>query len=202
MHELRATIAIVRRHIDRRFALDFAMQFALVGAIGYIFAHVFAAPPIPILICGTLAAASAAEREHAASLRRVSFFAMPLFGRQLARAHAIAPVLSALSIPLGYATGCALRGAPLAPPAFGILVLTAIVGALVSLSSVFRDGVRAALYVGLAIAAAASLAIVAVVFPGHAFAADAALAAVEGFFALRAFGETLARYDPLPAAIG
>ncbi len=200
MHELRATIAIVRRHMDRRFALDFAMQFALVGAIGYIFAHTFTAPPIPILICGSLAAASAAEREHAASLRRVSFFAMPLFGRQLARAHAIAPVLSALSIPLGYAAGSALRGVPLGPQAFGVLALTAIVGALVSLSSVFRDGVRAALYVGLAIGAAASLAIVAVAFPAHALAADAALAAVEGFFALRAFGETLARYDPLPAA--
>jgi hypothetical protein len=27
---------------------------------------------------------------------------------------------------------------------------------------------------------------------------SAALAGLEGFFALRAFGETLARYDPLP----
>jgi len=27
----------------------------------------------------------------------------------------------------------------------------------------------------------------------------AALAAIDSFFAIRAFGETLARYDPLPA---
>ncbi|MBD5633352.1 MAG: hypothetical protein IAI49_02635, partial [Candidatus Eremiobacteraeota bacterium] len=58
-------------------------------------------------------------------------------------------------------------------------------------------GVRAALYVGLAIAAAASLAIATTALPLHALPAAAALALVEGFFALRAFGETLARYDPI-----
>jgi hypothetical protein len=125
------------------------MQFALVGAIGYIFAHAFAAPSIPIVLCGALAAASAAEREHAAGLRRVSFFAMPLFGRQLARAHAIAPVLSALSVPLGFVVGSAFRDAPPAPVTIAIALLATIVAVLVSLSSVFRDGARAALYVGL-----------------------------------------------------
>jgi hypothetical protein len=202
VQELRATLAIVRRHIDRRFAFDFGMQFGLVGALGYIFAHTFGAPAIPILICGALAAANAAERHHAESLRRVSFFAMPLFGRQLARAHAIAPVLASLAIPLGYIAGSALRGVPLAPSLCAVLCFAAVVAVLVSLSSVFRDGMRAALYVGLAIGAAASLALVVIVLPAHAVLAALGLATIEGFFALRAFGETLARYDPIPAVPG
>jgi hypothetical protein len=194
---MRATIAIVRRHIDRRFALDFAMQFALVAAIGWIFAYAFAAPLVCVVACGALAAASAAEREHAAGLRRVSFFAMPLYGRQLARAHAIAPVVSALSIPFGYVVGSTIRGAT--PPAITIvaLVLATIVAALVSLSSVFRDGIRAVLYVVLGLGAAATIAFPLVAFPAHALPIACAIAIVEGFLALRAFGETLARYDPV-----
>jgi hypothetical protein len=201
MNELRATIAIVRRHMDRRFAVDFAMQLAIVAAIGYAFAHVFVMP-VPVLVCGTLAAASAAERMHAASLRRVSFFAMPLFGRQLARAHAIAPVVAALSIPLGYLAGSALRGAAPGPAAFAAIVLASATAVLVSLSSVFRDGVRALLYVALAIGATCTIALPLVTLRSHALDAAAALAFVEGFFALRAFGETLARYDPLPEFAG
>jgi hypothetical protein len=34
--------------------------------------------------------------------------------------------------------------------------------------------------------------------PAHETAAGLALTVIIGFFALRAFGETLARYDPLP----
>jgi len=199
MPELRATVAIVRRHIDRHFAIDFGMQFGLVTAIGYIFAHLFSAPAIPVLICGTLAAAVAAERDHAAALRRVSFFAMPLFGRQLARAHAIAPAVGALSIPLGYAAGTQLRGAGLGPQTFAIAVLATIVAVLVSLSSVFRDGLRAALYVVLAIGAAALMALATALAPERALALSFGIAVVAGFVALRAFGETLARYDPVPA---
>ncbi len=198
MHELRATIAIVRRHIDRRFGIDFGMQFALAGAIGYIFAHLFGTLAIPIVVCGGLAAASAAERQHAAVLRRVSFFAMPLFGRQLARAHAIAPVLAACSIPLGYEAGAVLRGAPLPLQAFTVVVLATVVATLVSLSSVFRDGLRAALYVGLAVGTVALIAAAAALLPERATVIAFAIAVVVGFFALRAFGETLARYDPLP----
>ena len=198
MHELRATIAIVRRHIDRRFAIDFAMQFALVGAIGYIFARMFAAPAIPIVICGALAATNAAERHHAATLRGVSFFVMPLFGRQLARAHAIAPVLASFAIPLGYATGSAIRGVPLSPQIFAIVVFASILAVLVSLSSIFRDGIRAALYVGLGIAAVAVIAIATTLVPERSVTIAGGFAIVVGFFALRAFGETLARYDPLP----
>jgi hypothetical protein len=126
----------------------------------------------------------------------VSFFAMPLFGRQLARAHAIAPVLGALAIPLGYATGSALRGVPLGMQTTALLVVATIVAVLVALSSVFRDGLRAALYVGIAIGAVVTIALTALV-PEHGLEIALTLAVVEGFFALRAFGETLARYDPV-----
>ncbi|MBD5604593.1 MAG: hypothetical protein IAI48_05825 [Candidatus Eremiobacteraeota bacterium] len=198
MNELRATVAIVRHHMDRRFAFDFAVQFVLVGLLGYGFAIAFG-PVQPIVICGVLAATNAAERAHAATLRGVSWFAMPLFGRQLARAHAIAPVLGALAIPLGYATGTALRGVPFPLESLAATMLASSVAVLVSLSSVFRDGIRAALYVGIAIGAVATIATAFALLAPHGLAFAAALAFVEGFFALRAFGETLARYDPVPA---
>ncbi len=196
MNELRATVAIVRHHIDRKFALDFAMQFVLLGILGYVFAPTFG-NVLPVVVCGALAATNAAERAHAATLRGVSWFAMPLFGRQLARAHAIAPVLGALAIPLGYATGAALRGAPFPSQALTGAILASSVAVLVSLSSVFRDGLRAALYVGIAIGAVVTIAFGELA--PHGLALAATLALVEGFFALRAFGETLARYDPIPA---
>lgn len=201
MNERRATIAIVRRHVDRRFVLDFVVQFALVGAIAFLFARLLHAWWTPLAIVSALAAAIAAERSHAESLRRVTFFAMPLYGRQLARAHAIAPALMALAVPLGYAAGAALRRAPLSSAMFVAAILAALVATLVSLSSVFRDGYRAGLYVVLAttLAAAVTVAPLALVAsPPRATLVAALLALVTGFFALRAFGETLARYDPVP----
>jgi len=192
----RATLAIVRRHIDRRFALDWTMQFFIVGAISYALAAMFPLAILPAV--ATLAAVTAAERSTAKSLRRLTFFTAPLYGRQLARAHAVAPALGALSIPLGYACGTALRGHPIAPEALATAILVALVATLVSLSSVFRDGARATLYVALAIAAGFTLIVPLWVHAPYAFGAAVTLAIVEGFLALRAFGETLARYDPLP----
>lgn len=197
MSEARATLAIVRRHIDRRFALDWAVAFVLVGAIAYPFGRVFG-PAGAICIVGALCAAFAAERSHAQSLRRLTFFAVPLYGRQLARAHAVAPALAALAIPFGYAAGTALRGLPLSTTTFLDCVLAALVATLVALSSTFRDGIRAALYVLLGFAGAVSLTLPYTLGLAHATALVLFLAFVEGFFALRAFGETLARYDPLP----
>jgi hypothetical protein len=201
VNERRATIAIVRRHVDRRFALDFVVQFALVGVIAFLFARLLYAWWTPLAIVSALAAAIAAERSHAESLRRVTFFAMPLYGRQLARAHAIAPALMALAVPLGYASGAALRREPLAASMFEATILAALVATLVSLSSVFRDGYRAGLYVVLATALAAAVTVAPLAFigsPPRATLVAALLAFVAGFFALRAFGETLARYDPVP----
>jgi len=200
VNELRATIAIVRRHLDRRFAWDFVAHVALVGGIAFLFGRLLTAWWTPLAVVSALCAALAGERSLARSLRRLTFFAMPLYGRQLARAHAIAPSLMALSVPLGYAGGAALRHAPLSPGMVLSTVLAALVATLVSLSSVFRDGARAALYITLAAALAITVTVAPFEFePTVARAAAFAtlLAAIAGYFALRAFGETLARYDPV-----
>ena len=200
MNEFRATVAIVRRHIDRRFAIDWAMQFGIVAAIAYAFTKTFAHPILPLLIASTLAAASTAERSHAESLRRLTFFAMPLYGRQLARAHAIAPSLLALSIPAGYALGSALRTHEFPAPLFLAMLFAALTATLVSLSSIFREGIRAWLYVALAILVGPLVTLPYVLRPAHETAIGLALTALIGFFALRGFSETLARYDPVSTA--
>lgn len=200
MNELRATVAIVRRHIDRRFAWDFVAHAVLVGAIAFFFARLLTAWWTPLAVASALGAAMAGERSLARSLRRLTFFAMPLYGRQLARAHAVAPSLMALSVPLGYAAGAAQRGAPLSPALLLATVLAALVATLVSLSSVFRDGARAALYVALAATLGAAVTVAPFALEDSVARASElaiALAAIAGFFALRAFGETLARYDPI-----
>jgi hypothetical protein len=197
VNEFRATLAIVRRHMDRRFAIDWGMQFGIVALIAYAFTRTFAHPVLPLLIASTLAAASAAEKSHAESLRRLSFFAMPLYGRQLARAHAIAPCLLALSIPAGYALGSALRTHEFPAPLFIAMICAALTATLVSLSSIFREGLRAWLYVALAIVVGPIVTLPYVLRPAHETAIGLALTVVIGFFALRGFSETLARYDPI-----
>jgi hypothetical protein len=199
MNEFRATIAIVRRHIDRRFAIDWGMEFGIVAAIAYAFTRTFAHPLFPLAIASVLAAASAAERAHAESLRRVTFFAMPLYGRQLARAHAIAPALLALAIPLGYTLGAFARTHIFPVQLFAAMLCAALVATLVALSATFRDGARAWLYVVLATFAGPLVALPYVFFGTRGLALTYALGLVVAFLALRAFGETLARYDPLPA---
>jgi hypothetical protein len=199
---LRATVAIVRRHIDRRYAIDWAMQFLLVGAISFVFGRLFGDPLEIFGVVGFAAAASVIDKQHRRLLRRLTFFSAPLFGRQLARAHAIAPACAALSVPLAYVSGAALAGRPLPAGLAVALTAAALVAATIALSSAFREGYRAALYVVLAGLAALSLALP---FEFHAprpLALCAALALAEGFLALRAFGETLARYDPLPEPAG
>lgn len=195
MNETRATLAIVRRHIDRRFACDWAIQFGIVMALAYVFAPSFgASAPAAIAV---LASTAGAESSHVRSLRRLTFFSVPLFGRQLARAHAIAPALLALSLPLGYVAGAAFRGSVPGIERVLVAILAALVATLVTLSAVFRDGRDRALYVALSLAAGLSIALPATIDPAT-FRLTIVLAVIEGFAAVRAFGETLARYDPLP----
>lgn len=196
MIERRATIAIVRRHIDRRFGVDWLMTFAFVAALAAIFAPSFGYSAIFIL--AALASVMPIENQHIASLRRLTFFSVPLFGRQLARAHAVAPTLAALALPCGYAAGAAMRGVPISPERFITAICVVTIATLVALSGTFRDGRDRALYVGLALATSISLAILDLVAGPMSPRIVGALALLVGYFALRAFGETLARYDPLP----
>ncbi len=82
------------------------------------------------------------------------------------------------------------------------VLIAALAATLVTLSARLRTGAEAALYVGLAWAAEAAVVAPLFVVPRHALPAAGTLAAVITFFALRAFGETLARYDPLPEPAG
>ena len=196
MNERRATIAIVRRHIDRRFGVDWLMAFALVAALAAIFTPSFGYAALFVL--AALASVMPIEGQHIASLKRLTFFSVPLFGRQLARAHAVAPTLAALALPCGYAAGAAIRGVPIAPERFVVAIGVVAIATLVALSATFREGRDRALYVGLALTASVSLAAVDRVAGPTALPIVVALALLVGYVALRAFGETLARYDPLP----
>ncbi len=199
MNETRATVAIVRRHLDRRFALDWLAQAAIVAVLAFIFAPGFGSSALVALgALAALAVATAVERQHVASLRRVSFFSVPLFGRQLARAHAIAPSLAALALPIGYAIGAAVRGVPIGAERFTVAACVVVIATLVALSAIFRDGRDRALYVAIAFGAAFVIATLTTLPTPHAARIAAVVAIVIGFLALRAFGETLARYDPLP----
>jgi VIT1/CCC1 family predicted Fe2+/Mn2+ transporter len=79
------------------------------------------------------------------------------------------------------------------------MLCAALVATLVALSATFRDGARAWLYVVLATFAGPLVALPYVFFGTRGLALTYALGLVVAFLALRAFGETLARYDPLPA---
>jgi len=195
----RATLAIVRRRIDRSFALDWIMRFAVVCTIAALFAPLFDRTTLLVVVTVLLPLAGATESANAEAMRRASFFAMPLYGRQLARAYALAPALTALAAPLGFLGGLALRHQALHPGVAAVVLAANVVGALVALGAVFRDGLQAWLYYALAVVCCAALAAPPLLRLPHDVALSLGLAVIFAFTALRGFGETLARYDPLPA---
>jgi hypothetical protein len=143
------------------------------------------------------------SRRESNELTSLRYFAAPLYGRELARAHAILPCVYALAFVVGIVAGLGLdsvvfwRAAPaVAAPLVAALALGQPVAALISLSACLRRGWDRALYIGLAVAAGAAIELVGVLGGPVALAGDLLAAFVIGFAALRAFGETLARYDP------
>ena len=192
MNEVRATFAIARRRMSRRFATMWLLRFGVAALAGALCpGGPFALPAAAALAIG--AAPLGATR----GIRDLSYFALPLYGRQLARAQAIAPCAGALAVPLGFGLGAALAGK--APPAEALvtLCLAAAVTALIAVSAALREGARAWLYIllawgGGALVVSATLAAGAI---GHL--APPLAAVLLGFIALRQFGETLARYDPV-----
>ncbi len=198
MNGVRASLAIVRRQIDRTFGIEWGVRFAIFAAITTIFAPLYTPLAAYVLMTNLAPLASVSEDRQLQGLRRVSFFAMPLYGRQLARAHAVAPCLLSLAAPLGFLFGLALRFHHVSPLLAFVGLLANLAGALVALSAVFRDGPRAWLYYALTAAAGLAIALPVYVHLPFAAAWSAAIAFTIGFLALRAFGETLARYDPLP----
>jgi hypothetical protein len=136
----------------------------------------------------------------------------PLFGRELARAKALVPCIIAALATLVYWLAQFVGGFA-APPAFFVLALAAVLAsALVALSATVRNAATGILYVALAALATCSafgLAVYAdAIGPkppralGHyndaiGIATELAFCALVGFFALRQYGEALARYDPV-----
>jgi len=160
------------------------------------FGDVWGAVPATIL-CAFLAATLASSPAMTRSVHSLLLFSAPLYGRELARGLAIAPCALALTFPLGVLGARLLGAAPGDTLGWNLAPLAAIVAGLVALSATLRDGWRAALY--RALAAGSGLLFAAVPFAATNVRAGLALALAAGlgFLALRAFGETLARYDPI-----
>ena len=119
----------------------------------------------------------------------------PLFGRELARAKALVPCVAAALAALVYAGAQLLRGAPDVSLNLPIALAAVIAATLIALSATIRRGPARALYVLLA--AAATGAAYALALETRSFLAEIAFCAIVAFFALRQYGEALARYDPI-----
>jgi hypothetical protein len=150
---------------------------------------------------GTFAIAFASSPRATRAARSLFLFSAPLYGRELARGLALAPCLLATLFPLAACAGWSLQRATHAS-LWLLPLLAAIVAALVSLSATLRDAWRVVLYRALAFGSASCLAASSLLL-GNDPASRIGLACAAltlGFFALRAFGETLARYDPVADA--
>jgi hypothetical protein len=154
---------------------------ALVAFSGAVFAIAFASSPGAVR-----------------SARSLFLFSAPLYGRELARGLALAPSLLALLFPLAACAGWSFAR-QLHPSDWLLPIVCALVATLIALSATLRETWRAALYRTLALCTAAALTALSLLARDDAAShvAVALLALPLGFFALRAFGETLARYDPL-----
>jgi hypothetical protein len=179
-----------------------AEAIATVGAAGAAFggatAYALAAAGIA---AAALAPLGTARTRAVTDLR---LFAAPLYGRELARALVLGPCarLAALTGATGAAAWAAAgalgHAVGPAPWAWIALVIAAeLVATLVATSGCLRRGADRRLYVALALAGGACVALIGASLAAAALAAAAIAAAVIGFAALRALGETLARYDPI-----
>jgi len=119
----------------------------------------------------------------------------PLFGRELARAKALVPCIAATLATLLFAATQFARGTPDAPATLLVVPPAVIACTLTALSATTRRGATRALYVLLAFATTGGAYALAVV--AHNYAAELAFCAIVAFLALRQYGETLARFDPI-----
>jgi hypothetical protein len=189
----RAAIAIARRRLSSRALYDIARTSVVGAAIGLILHST------DLLAMATLVsiAGATASRFLRAEFRNPIVFAAPLYGRELARAEAIVPLLRTLAFALTLAIGSALRGDAPSNQTVIVVVLSGIVAALTALSGALRQGWSEYLYTLLAISTGIVTALSSRVGGYGAMLVPAAIAGIVGYIALRAFAETLARYDPI-----
>lgn len=160
----------------------------------------------PMFVCGTIGIALALLQgpgRHA--YLDVSERSAPLFGRELARAKAIAPVVASTIAALVYWAAQYITGFA-APPTFFILALASVLAStLVALNATVRIGTARSASIVLAAAtvvAAYMIALYADPQTPHrsdviGVTSELIFCALTGFIALRQYGEGLARYDPL-----
>jgi hypothetical protein len=190
VNSTRATLAIARRHMRPTWIVALAARIAVGIATGFLLVPT-TSPWVVYVVALFYAALAGAELR----IRDLMYFAAPLYGRQLARAHALTAVTAALAPPVAFFVVEALRGTPWSWTAMLATFVACVVAALVGLSVSLRRGNAATGYFVVAlVAAGAILALFTVGVPIYGWLAFALLL---GFLALRAFGETLARYDPL-----
>jgi hypothetical protein len=187
---LRATFAIARRDLRPASVLGLATRIG-VGLIIAANDVEIGAPIVASAYC-ILAAATAGLEIR---VRDLTYFTAPLYGRQLARAHAVTASCVAIVAPFTMLGVALLKHAPWPWQSVVATLAGSLVAALVGLSGTLRQGAAAAAYALLAVVAGG--AIVLLPLGGVPFYGWFSLAVLLGFLALRAFGETLARYDPL-----
>jgi len=137
-------------------------------------------------------------------LRSLRYYAAPLYGRELARAHAIVPcarsLLYVVSLGAGLIIAATLTHAPIPAQSPALLLALALgqpVTAVIVLSGCLRRGRDRALYVAMAAVAGCTIELLGIRGDPLALGAACVAAVALGFAALRALGETLARYDPI-----
>jgi hypothetical protein len=119
----------------------------------------------------------------------------PLYGRELARAKALAPCAVAALVCVVYWGAQSLAGFPASALSFALALAAVIACTLVALSATLRAGSARLLYLALACATAAIA--FALAFYAHSAIAEALFCGLISIVALRQYGEALARYDPV-----
>jgi len=160
----------------------------------------------PMFFCSALGVALAlAQGPGRNTYLDIAERSAPLFGRELARAKAIAPLIAATISALVYWFAQFLSGFA-APPTFFVLALACVYATtLVALNATLRQGGPRALYLALCAATALGAYALAVYADpkqtqrGDAIgvATELLFCAIVGFIALRQYGEALARWSPL-----
>jgi len=194
---LRVLVALGRWHLGRLGGLPLLVATPFLGWLtGFVAARASVTAVDPARLDGALAIAAAVFAVACASSpaaarasRSLLLFSAPLYGRELARALCLVPCCLATIFAIAALAGA--RSALLTP------VVVAPIATLIVLSATLRDGWRARLYQLLALGSALLLTVLPSVLHWLAWLA---VAATLGFLALRALGETLARYDPLTAS--
>ncbi len=213
-----ASVFTTRLYVDRR---STALACALAAIVAFVQPHSIAGitDPLtaslairsvwlagPMFFCSTIGIAIAlVQGPGRHRYLDAAELGAPLFGRELARAKAVAPAIAASLAALCYWAAQFLSGFA-APPTFFTLALASVLAStMVALNATIRSGGTRALYVALAFATTAisyALAVYADVATKRnddaaAVASELVFCGVVGFIALRQYGEALARYDAL-----